>query len=155
MTTVREIVNEATRRLRQVPGTHVQLYTETQLVDIANTLFDALFDRYNLTQYDRFGAFTLSGDSGYLLENMTLYIKRPADIVYILDANDVPINKAKFYRNPLRLTGTHPLAYQHDADPERLLQFFPFTATGTVYIRYKARPLSRFCLLYTSPSPRD
>lgn len=155
MTTVRVIVNEATRRLRQTSGTHVQQYTEPQLVDIVNGIFVSIFERYNFSLYHRFSAFNLTGIDGYLLEDMSSFIKQPNDIIRIMDDNDVTIDKTKFVVNPLRLVGTRPLAYSYDSNPQRLLQFYPLEATGIVYIHYKARPVLPFDLEDDIPLPKD
>lgn len=123
-----------------VTGTSVQLYAEDRVASYVQQAFDFVFDEMWWPKYMQWFTRTLDGTLGVTTVTLST-IKRFEDIRNIyLDGRRVPIPELQGELNPFELTGDTPLYYSVHEDSDRLIQFWPKAATGTVYIHARVKP---------------
>jgi hypothetical protein len=144
--------NQLTQRViasvGEVEGTSVQTYSEPRVLEALEEIFEVIFRKFWWPQYmSWFGPLTLDGTLGIVTD--TTFggsVRDIRDVKTIIPANaDRGIPYLPDSRNPFNITGTTPRYYEElDAAnayrATRLLQFWPKTATGNVYIQARKFP---------------
>ncbi len=141
--TLQAIVNNVITELGLVAGSAVQTYTEPQAALAVNRMFDYMLGKQewdHLTTWDRF---TLDGTTGVVTGTFS----------GVRDANDIlDVRPLRLRSTISRAVGTDHLDAQGNdavywspiawnaANVDKLIQFWPATATGTVDIKSLKRP---------------
>lgn len=135
------LIQETIQKLSQVTGTGVQLYAEDRIAALLQEKFNFVFSELWWPAYMDYFTRSLDGTSGIVTATLS-DIKRYEDIRYVWrDGYARPLPGVPPHMNPLILTGTTPkFVSRKRGDNERWLQFWPKTATGTVYITARVKP---------------
>jgi hypothetical protein len=145
MATFSETTQEIIKSIGEVEGTSVQTYSEPRVEAALTQIFGMCFRKYWWPQYMTWSQRTLDGTLGILTANIS-DIRELRDIRTIIpDGREKGIPQLPFGRNPFNLTGTTPLYYEsldstHASFATRLLQFWPKSATGDVFIHARLFP---------------
>lgn len=138
--TFETLVNETIQSLSLVTGTSVQLYAEDRIASYVQQAFDFVFDEIWWPKYMQYYNRTLDGTLGVTTQSLST-IKRFEDIRHIfIDGRRVPLPVLPGELNPFELTGSTPLYYAEYEDDTRVVQFWPKTSTGTIYINARVKP---------------
>jgi len=133
-------VQETIQSLSMVTGNSVQLYAEDRVASYVQQAFDFVFDEIWWPKYTQWFERTLDGTLGVPTTKLST-VKEFEHIraVYREDYN-IPLPQINDLMNPFVLTGTTPLYYGAYEGTDYVIQFWPKTATGTVYINAKVKP---------------
>lgn len=144
--TLGDLVEGVQTRLSEVPGTSVDLYSEDVIAAYLQDAFDQVFGKVWLPEYTVRMTRTLDGTVGVATvavadTTASSYISRWADIFAIYpDNSDAMLKLLPSRINAAELTGTYP-RYVSARNDDKLIQFWPVTSTGNVYIVGRQRPL--------------
>ncbi len=142
MATLTQLTQRVTRRIGQVPGSSVQVYSETAIAEMIQHIFDVLFVRAWWEQFMHWQTLTLDGTTGVVttdIEAQTNPVVRFADIRIIFPGtSDRELGRFTATRNPTNITGTLPRFIEPFGT--RIFRVVPVTATGEVTIHYKSKP---------------
>ena len=132
----------------EVEGTSVQTYSEPRVTEALEEIFTTLFRKYWWPQYLAwFGPLTLDGTLGIMTDNtFGSSVKDIRDVKTIIPSGqEKGIPYLPDSRNPFNISGTTVRYYEAlDAananQSTRIIQFWPKTAIGTVYIQARKIP---------------
>jgi hypothetical protein len=132
----------------EVSGTSVQTYSEPRVREALEEIFEVVFRKYWWPQYMAwFGPYTLDGTIGIITDNtFGQSVKDIRDVKTIIPLNaERGIPQLPDNRNPFNITGTTVRYYEAlDAAnanaASRLIQFWPKSSTGQVYINARKFP---------------
>ena len=139
--TFTQIITETARRLSQVSGASVQLYSEDRLADIIRFVFDQLFDKYIWPQYSFTNQYTLDGATGVVTADISSVLKDYSHIedVFIASTNTrLPFLPSNI--NPYTLTGTTPQYIERVATASKVFRVWPLASTGVVTVKGQTKP---------------
>jgi len=137
MTTFNDLIFRALVELRQEPGVSVQQYAEDTLAAILQRQFNIFFDHYWWPTYTtNREMFTLNGQDGQVIEDLTQKIKRSDDIRYIwYESEPTPLAAM-----PPHLNSVTFRRYYETVPNNKLFRIVPMTTTGRVTLTYRTKP---------------
>lgn len=141
-----QLIQNTQTRLSEVTGTSVDLYSEDVIAAYLQDTFDQVFGKVWLPEYTVRLSRTLDGTVGVATVAIAdtdedEYISRWSDIFAIFpDNTDTMLRLLPSRINAAELTGTYP-RYVSARNDTKLIQFWPVTSTGDVYIVGRQRPL--------------
>lgn len=133
-----ELVTDATKKLRQAAGPGVQLYSEHDLMQYIQDIYDQVTGDKWWPHLMEWYTRTLDETTGIVTEDLD-EIEDFVDIRAIYANNDQqPLPLLSNNVNPHTMTGTtprmvEPLAYNHTLK-QRLFRVWPLTSVATVYV---------------------
>lgn len=132
--TLGELIVACEKRLSEVAGTAVQVYSEDTLAYLIQEGYDFCINQAWWDHLMVWEQRTLDGINGRVTNDITT-IQDYFDIRAVFrDGSDRPLPTLPRDLNPFRLSGTTPLYYGADQTPRRLLSVWPKTATGVIFI---------------------
>lgn len=146
MTTFNDIVDKTIERLSLVPGLSVQTYAEERIRIAVQSTFISVFDAVWWPDYMDWFERTLDGTLGVVTSNLGPTVKRFMDTQAVYRENeDVPLPILPTNINPFNLSGSHVEYIEQRKssnvpDTNKIIQFWPKTATGNVKIRARMKP---------------
>ena len=136
------------RKIGEVSGTGVQEFSEDNIDDYIQEIFNFLFKKRFWPHLTEWGSFVLNGSTGVSTSDLggDGGVELWSDFRVLLRENeDKPIPILPSGINPNRLTGTNaayfePLPISHANYEERLVRILPITAAGTIEFHARRRP---------------
>ncbi len=140
------LIQSVIRRVGQVTGTSVQVYSEDLIGDMIQHKFDVLFEEQWWTQFMRWRTVTLDGTTGV----PTISMRNPPDgkglqrfedihSAFVTNSNR-PLPRFPDFVNPDTVKGSTPRFLEIDASDEKVFHVYPITATGTINVHYRELP---------------
>jgi hypothetical protein len=152
MATLQDIATEVIRKVHQVAGSSVQLYSEELVEGFVNDAFDIIFKKIFYPGYTHYAQLTIDGTTGKPTTNLATdpEVMSFDDIQYVLpeDRNKpLPILPAMF--NPYTIGGNvsqyiEALTVADSDYATKLFRVWPLTATDSVVVRYRKKPKPTF-----------
>tara|TARA_R100001594_G_scaffold22817_1_gene44309 strand:- start:4633 stop:5292 length:660 start_codon:yes stop_codon:yes gene_type:complete len=143
MATLTQLITRVERRLSQVAGASVQIYSEDLIADMIQHKFDVLFDEAYWPQFTTLSeTMTLDGSTGVVTIDLSSKIKKFDDIGVIFpDGSNTAISEVPFLtQNMSLITGSTPTSYGPNTNSNKVFNIFPFTATGKIQVTYRTKP---------------
>ncbi len=148
MSTLSELIQKTIKRLSQVPGKGTQLFAEDKIAEIIQDTFDMVMAEAWWPNYMKWTTFVLDGTTGVSTTN--LGVGDTSLTAPIKDFGDIRvIHRDKFRKlvqtpldvQPSLLSGTTPIYMEALFDnDEKVVQVWPATATGTLYMHARIHP---------------
>lgn len=141
--TLRELVVGTQTALSMVSGQDVQVYADDRIAYMIQRLFNALLDDLWWPDFMQYFTRTLDGVDGVATTSLE-DIKRYDDIRTVWAAqSDMELPELPPNINPMRVLSTSTMyrsRYTGPAQAQRVIQFWPKTATGDVVIHARVKP---------------
>jgi len=140
--TFSDLIQATVKELSQVSGTGVQLYAEDIIGRKLQSSFNMVFDELWWDQYMEWFQRTLDGTTGVVTSALT-GVTRFDDIrAVFVPQSHTPLPYLPRDFQPFVLTGTQPRFIEAltEDEPTKIIQFWPKTATGTIYIHARKKP---------------
>ena len=140
-----QLIQDVIASIGEVEGTSVQTYAEPRVSVALDQIFTIAFRKAWWPQYTKWFELTLDGTLGIVTTNIS-QIKDIRDVRCIIPSGQeraLPILPP--FTNPFNITGSKPRYFEaldstHASFANRLIQFWPKTATGGVKIHARAMP---------------
>jgi hypothetical protein len=144
MTTFSDLINDTIDELAQVAGAGVQRYAEDLIASKLITTFDMVFDQLWWGGYMEWYQRTLDGTDGVVTTALTGVNKFDDVRAVFIGNSDVQLTITSSTINPFIITGTTPRFIEELSEdtPDKIIQFWPKTATGTVVVHARKHPVT-------------
>jgi len=144
MTTFSDLIQDTIDELAQVAGAGVQRYAEDLIASKLITTFDMVFDQLWWGGYMEWYQRTLDGTDGVVTEALTDVNKFDDVRAVFIGNSDVQLTITSSTINPFIITGTTPRFIEELSEdtPDKIIQFWPKTATGTVVVHARKHPVT-------------
>ena len=148
MTIVSDLIQSTIKRLSQVPGKGTQLFAEDKIAEILQDTFDMVMAEAWWPNYMKWTTFVLDGTTGVSTTNLgigdtdlTAPIRDFGDIRVIHRDKTRILLQTPLDIQPSLLVGTTPIYMEAlFNDDEKVVQVWPATATGTLYMHARIHP---------------
>lgn len=151
MTLVSDLITRVERRLSQLAGPGTQVYTQDILLEHITSAFTTTFDDHIWPGYQVWVTSALDETVGVATADLAAVVDSDGNSLALTDFFDLigvypsgasaPLPNAPLDVIPDLVTGTaarYIVAYPQR--PDKVFRVIPYTATGSLYIQYRARP---------------
>lgn len=145
-----DLIQATIRRIGQVAGASVQVYSEELIGDMIQHKFDVITEevwwsqfmyRLNGTLDEVAGVVTVDVSSLVDGDDNDIALKRFEDIHTIFHGtSNNPLARLPDFVNITNITGTTPRFIEADANVQKIFRIHPLTAEGDIEIRYRSVP---------------
>lgn len=146
--TAQALMNDTLKAVGLVSGTSVQIYTEPQIYASIQTMFEMVFKKRFWDHLSDWHEVTPNGTSGLATTDLSSFLKDHTDIEQVWLA-DMSRRIVRPYQTDYKIVnGAHVLYYtpiKYDAAApsdftQKVIKFWPVTATSPVAIRCRTQP---------------
>lgn len=139
--TLEKLIKRVIQRLSMYQGSSVQIYAEDRIGQMILDNYDLVVDSFVWSGLSFWKTYTLSGNNGEVLENVSEDIVSFNDIISIVSEEDPTYSLKRLHSStpPDEIEGDIPAYFMPSLNAEKVFQVIPYQATGKLYVNVKGK----------------
>lgn len=140
--TLSKLTQRVIQRLSMYQGTSVQIYAEDRIMQMILDNYNLVVDSFAWSGLSFWKEYTLAGNNGEVLEDVSKDITSFGDILAIVPKDDDSYSLKRLHTSTpvTEITGTAPVYYKHNTNnTDKVFQVVPYNSVGKILVHAKGK----------------